>query len=71
MNTQQDLMGCTSILYMPIFPSNEDADITPGILGYQCTSKFQLVLAGNSHTICIGREENQSSSLINAYAPSY
>lgn len=41
----------TSILYMPIFPSNEDADITPGIFGYQWTSKFQLVPAGSSETI--------------------
>lgn len=36
---------------MPILPSKEDADITPGIFGYQCTSKFQLLPAGNSQTI--------------------
>lgn len=42
---------CTSILYIPIFPSKEDVDITPGILGHQWTSKFQFVPDGNSQTI--------------------
>ena len=45
---------------MPIFPSNEDADMTPGILGYQCISKFQLVPAGNSQTICKRIERNST-----------
>ena len=36
---------------MPTLPSKEEADISPGILEYQCTSKFQLVPPGNSATI--------------------
>ena len=46
---------------MPILPSKEDADITPGIIGYQCTSKFQLVPAGNSETIYYPKEEKGKS----------
>lgn len=47
---------------MPIFPSNDDAEITPGHFGYQCTSKFQLVPAGNSDTICKSKKNTTIST---------
>lgn len=52
---------------MPILPSNEDADIIPDIFGYQCTSKFQLVPAGNSQTAYSPKEKKKKKSQFKIY----
>lgn len=53
------------MLYMAIFTSKDDADMTPGIFGYQWISKFQLLLAGNSHTTY--RKKKEKKKRVNIY----